>query len=527
MQIKVHKQFTKCFSHFNSQMQGLILKTILGIKNETGSAGLRMHKVGVYYSYSVTMSIRLLTLLDKDVVLLVYVGEHDETYNWGAKNHPLVADNMIVGFVSDDDLSVGVPISFDKPTQYDYLKDYGFDKKFIYYISTLNDDELLNAIDYIAPEYQELILFGKPMGDNNTIECSDIIVVNNDQELQHALALSVENWCLFLHPKQKYIVEYPHTKNLMIKGGPGTGKTVVIIHRFVKAIHLFIDQPPIFLCYNLTTKNIIIEMLKKLSIKNFDNIVIFDDFKQDASGKELEKFLGKYSEIFIDEAQDMPIYFTSRLLYLIESGKTIPPVTMAYDLNQSMFSSIGEAIHRLSKYSDIINLDYCYRSTLQIINAAVGILDNGDNLILPKDFKEEHTLKMSKDFDTRKMVCALSGENVIKKIIYSFSNLLNEVERFTTTEQLQFTSSDWAIIFSGKKEFELKRNFEKNIKHAKNIFITSEVKGREFFKGIVISTNDGEVGRTANSYKKNIISDYVALTRFRSKVLFLMYKGEI
>ena len=43
MQIKVHKQFTKCFSHFNSQMQGLILKTILGIKNETGfhfSSGL-------------------------------------------------------------------------------------------------------------------------------------------------------------------------------------------------------------------------------------------------------------------------------------------------------------------------------------------------------------------------------------------------------------------------------------------------------------------------------------------------------
>ena len=67
MQIKVHKQFTKCFSHFNNQIQGLILKTILGIKNETGSAGLRMHKVGEYYSYSVTMSIRLLTVLDRDV----------------------------------------------------------------------------------------------------------------------------------------------------------------------------------------------------------------------------------------------------------------------------------------------------------------------------------------------------------------------------------------------------------------------------------------------------------------------------
>ena len=242
MQIKIHKQFTKCFSHFNNQIQGLILKTILGIKNDTGSAGLRMHKVGEYYSYSVTMSIRLLTLLDKDVIMLVYVGEHDEVYNWGSKNHPVIADNTIVGFVAADDFSVGVPISFEKTTKYDYLKKYGFDEKFIYYISTLNDDELLNAIDYIATEYQELILFGEPTGDNSYKKNSDIIVVNDDQELQRALALAVEDWCLFLHPRQKYIVEYPHSKNLMIKGGPGTGKTVAIIHRFVKATHLFTDN---------------------------------------------------------------------------------------------------------------------------------------------------------------------------------------------------------------------------------------------------------------------------------------------
>ena len=526
MQIKVHKQFTKCFSHFNNQIQGLILKTILGIKNETGSAGLRMHKVGEYYSYSVTMSIRLLTLLDRDVVLLVYVGEHDETYNWGAKNHPVVADNMIVGFVSNDDSSIGVPISFDKHTQYGYLKDHGFDEKFIRYISTLNDDELLRAIEYIAPEYQELILFGEPISGHN-IECSDVIVLNNDQDLQCALALSVENWRLFLHPKQKYIVEYPHSKNLMIKGGPGTGKTVAIIHRFVKASRLFNNKPPAFLCYNSTAKNIIIGMLKKLSIKNYNNIVIFDDFRQDASGKQLEHFLDKYSEIFIDEAQDMPIYFAARLLSLMEGGKIIPPITMAFDLNQSMFSSIGEAINRLSKYSDIINLDYCYRSTLQIIDAAVNILDEGEDLIIPKDFKEEHTLKMSKDYDTRKMLCALSGEKVQKKISNGFENLLNDVETFISAEQLKNTSSDWAIIFSGKNESMLKRNFEENVKYSKNMFLASEVKGREFFKGIVISTNYGEVGRTANSYKKIIISDYVSITRFRSKVLFLMYKGEI
>ena len=60
MKIKIYKQFTRCFSKFDNQIQGLILKTILGIKNDSDSSGMRLHKVGEYYSYSINMNVRML-----------------------------------------------------------------------------------------------------------------------------------------------------------------------------------------------------------------------------------------------------------------------------------------------------------------------------------------------------------------------------------------------------------------------------------------------------------------------------------
>ena len=57
VKIKIHKQFTKCFSKFDNATQGLILKTIIGIRDNSTNAGLRLHKVGEYFSYSVNMNI--------------------------------------------------------------------------------------------------------------------------------------------------------------------------------------------------------------------------------------------------------------------------------------------------------------------------------------------------------------------------------------------------------------------------------------------------------------------------------------
>lgn len=513
MKIKIHKQFTKCFSKFNSSAQGLILKTIIGIKNENTASGLRLHKTGFYYSYSVNMNIRILTLFDKDEVTLVYVGNHDEAYKWGAKNKPICTHSTIVGFIDNTYMSKFSEFSVGEISKFNYLRKYGFQEDFIIFLSLLNEEKLLSFIEYIAPEYQELILFGEKE-INEYYYSSDIVVINDDQELVNALKLSIDNWCIFLHSKQKYIVDYPNWKNLIIKGGPGTGKTVSIVHRFVKEYQRN-KKKPVFLCYNQFTKNTVKTMASRLENVPDTQFIVFDDFKADTNGLQLSIFLNSQSHVFIDEAQDLNIYFASRLLQLLDNNEIKTSITMALDLNQSIFSSIGEAVKRLETYFDIINLNYCYRSTNQIIETAKNSLSNKESHIVAKDFQEYHNIEVSRDVSTRNICCPLSGSKVVTLKCENLKEILSAINKFIKTENLEIGENNWAIITAC---YNLKINIPQ---YKKNLFNATQVKGREFFKGIVISDYNNIEIRKAKQFKKIALNDYVAISRFREKLLYI------
>lgn len=56
--------------------------------------------------------------------------------------------------------------------------------------------------------------------------------VDNDEELRQAIEnLSFQQWQLFLHPRQRTLVEWDVAGPIRISGGAGTGKTVVAVHR--------------------------------------------------------------------------------------------------------------------------------------------------------------------------------------------------------------------------------------------------------------------------------------------------------
>lgn len=468
------------------------------------------------------MNVRMLTIWTKDEVVLVYVGNHDETYDWGTKNKPVFTENNIVGFIKEKDYSVGEILN-SNVQKYSYLANYGFDEKFIAFLSTLSEDQLLDAIEFISPEYQELILFGP--NDKTLLDACDssIIVTTDDKQLENALKLSISDWCLYLHPRQKYIIDFPLEKNLIIKGGPGTGKTVSLIHRFSKCYRNSKIKKPLFLCCNEYTESVIKEMLKQMSINGDDCIFVFEDFKQDSSGTILKDFFNKFSCIFIDEAQDMPLYLASRINYLLENSEQLPPITMALDLNQSLFSSIGEAIKRLENYFDIINLDYCYRSTKQIIAKAKSILLSSEHEATRKNFQEAHAIQMSKDLNSTKLICALSGFDVQEKSCNTINDLKNELAIFIKENNLSLGSAKWAIVFSGKDCEKTKMLFSE---YKENSYTAYEAKGREFFQGIVIftGTNEPQI-KTAKAYKTQILTDYVSISRFRENVLYIKFEN--
>jgi superfamily I DNA/RNA helicase len=65
--------------------------------------------------------------------------------------------------------------------------------------------------------------------------------IYDDTELAQMLDAPLEQWRIFLHPSQRKLVEMNSTGSARVLGGPGTGKTVVAMHR---ARHLAKQLPP-------------------------------------------------------------------------------------------------------------------------------------------------------------------------------------------------------------------------------------------------------------------------------------------
>ncbi|PWU48058.1 DNA helicase [Micromonospora globispora] len=66
-------------------------------------------------------------------------------------------------------------------------------------------------------------------------------VTSDDEALQAMLGESFERWQIFLHPTQRKLVERKYNGPARVGGGPGTGKTIVALHRVA---HLARQLPP-------------------------------------------------------------------------------------------------------------------------------------------------------------------------------------------------------------------------------------------------------------------------------------------
>ncbi len=95
----------------------------------------------------------------------------------------------------------------------------------------------------------------------------DIYVFETGEEFERALAGSLVEWMLFLHPSQRQIVETNFNGPARIKGGVGTGKTVVALHRTRFLARTSAGQfgdRVLFLSFNSRLAVMVNELLKRL-----------------------------------------------------------------------------------------------------------------------------------------------------------------------------------------------------------------------------------------------------------------------
>ncbi|MGC4808213.1 UvrD-helicase domain-containing protein [Micromonospora sp. DT233] len=109
-------------------------------------------------------------------------------------------------------------------------------------------------------------------------------VTSDDEALQAMLGETFERWQIFLHPTQRKLVDRSYKGPARVGGGPGTGKTIVALHRvahLVRRLPAGTDKPVLLTTFNrnlaadLKTRLLALggqELVSRVDIVNIDRL---------------------------------------------------------------------------------------------------------------------------------------------------------------------------------------------------------------------------------------------------------------
>jgi hypothetical protein len=202
-----------------------------------------------------------------DVYTLLKVLHHDDAYAWAQRSN--VSVNSATGGIEIRDeaeldrqipemaeaaKTTGTPIFAN--VKDGELTKLGIDEKVVAFARTVIDAAQLDAAKSFLPETQWDVLFGLAAGftpdevwadlgaqilsepvdtediDAAILRSSDrVVLVSGPDELMDVFAYPFATWRVYLHPTQRAVVDATYKGPARVTGGPGTGKTVVALHR--------------------------------------------------------------------------------------------------------------------------------------------------------------------------------------------------------------------------------------------------------------------------------------------------------
>ena len=254
-----------------------------------------------------------------------------------------------------------------------------------------------------------------------------------------------------LNPQQVDMINLPTSRNFVIKGSPGTGKTVVALYRAAqmrnKSVLMLVYNRPLM----LYLKSAIEELdLDDCEVSTYHSWI--SGFYQDVLGRpvpKVDKFehdwgqikrdcqsiKPKYDHIIIDEAQDFP---KELLMLLAKVGKNI---TCFIDSNQAVAAGMTGVVDAIESFcvEAPYTLEYNYRNTKEI--AAVSKLywhQDGRFAKAKKVGNRLPTMVSCSDFDEQtEAICEIVRDHLDatigvfvnnKSLNVTFENLSYELE---------------------------------------------------------------------------------------------------
>lgn len=412
MEFRIIPDFLKALSNLSKVDQKSVRNTIDSISQNYEGSGLRLHKINhqsaAIFSYSVNRDIRIIVHREASAHTMLYVDHHDAAYAWVERRKFLSTESSL-RIISVTESKQDEPAQQTEPDNpiLVALSDLAEYKQSL---SEIRDDD--EALEFIASlmisesAKSELLEFVVQRSGKYSL-MPDYLVksLEDDKELSEALEYPLDLWRVFLHPTQLELVSLPVDTSRFITGGPGTGKTVCLVHRIKKIVQtLSGDQRVLLITYKEQLSGYISDMMKKMAIDiskvrvadvtEMNEASVINVTSSSISHNDLDAGKSTWrncfvidkndlyyhdaqqpihlAHIFIDEYQD----FRNQQLDIIEQIIHVTPFTICLDYSQAIYRPPREKVKILLSENDVqtVDLTYCYRLNDQVIKRLKNIL---------------------------------------------------------------------------------------------------------------------------------------------------------
>lgn len=298
MKFRIAETFTVSLSKLTGQEQKIVKTTAFDLQMNPTNPGMQFHKINKskdanFWAVRVSRDIRLIVHKFNENFLLCYVGHHDEAYKWAEGRkleiHPNTGAAQIVQirekiekitipkYIEEERKEVTKPLLFEDYTEEELLR-YGVPQEWVRDVLQSDEDSILEVAEHLPSEAAEALL-NLATGEipKVTIPADSSVgpfdhpdaqrrfrVMNNVEELERALEAPWEKWTIFLHPKQRKIVEQNFNGPARVSGSAGTGKTIVAVHRAVHLAHKNPDARVLLATFSDTLANLLRTKLNRL-----------------------------------------------------------------------------------------------------------------------------------------------------------------------------------------------------------------------------------------------------------------------
>ncbi|WP_200907062.1 3'-5' exonuclease [Desulfatitalea tepidiphila] len=274
MEFRISDTFTTSLAKLANEEQKAVKTTTFDLQVNPSQPGMQFHKLAKskdpnFWSIRAGSDLRLIVHRTAESLLLCYVGHHDDAYRWAERRklevHPktgaaqlveireLVKEVTVPAYVSEEHLASQKPLLFAGIAEEEFLT-YGVPPEWIADVRRADEDSILELADHLPAEAAEALLDlatgSKPIFRTEALQLVNPFdhpdaqrrfrVMNDVEELEHALSYPWEKWTVFLHPAQRQLVEQAFSGPVRVSGSAGTGKTIVALHR---AVHLARNNP--------------------------------------------------------------------------------------------------------------------------------------------------------------------------------------------------------------------------------------------------------------------------------------------